>query len=99
MPTPNNSILLGPSNAADTASRQVWVTTVAFEAFLQQLRTVLANPAPIKAMVRARVSAMLGPDFDGEPDEWIFNVCKVGRTAFGVPNAAEIAQLEAELLT
>jgi hypothetical protein len=99
MPAPDNSVRLGFYDSNDDDEpRAVWVAMPAYEAFAIQLRTVLANPAPIKAMVRARVSAMVGPQFDGETDDWVYECTRLASVLFGIPNAEEDAKLKAELL-
>ena len=93
-----NSIRLGYYTSNEHNPRAIVVPLPTYEAFVNQLRTVLGNPAPIKAMVRARVSAMFGGAFDFETDDWIFVVCALGSALWGVPDPAELELLRAELL-
>jgi len=96
---PVATIRLGFFTADEPDPRSVTVTQAAFAAFCNQLRTVLANPAPVKALVRARVSAMVGPQFDGETDDWVYQVCTAGQIIHGIPNADEMSILHEELIS
>jgi len=100
MAVPDNTVHLGWPTSNDVSEHSARVTVPEFEAFLSQIRTVLENPAPVKTIVRARVAALVGPQADVEPDDWIFDVLAVGQIGFeNKLSQDEMDMLRAELLS
>jgi len=95
---PDNHIRLGVYSSNAPNSRSKWVPYGAVMGFITQLKAALANPAPVKTIVRARVAALMGPEFDGETDEWIFTVCTFNPAVAGLTDD-EMTTLRAELIS